>query len=141
MPETGDGDERERQQPDEEPVRERARHDAAADLGVVVDHLEQRVDGAMTGSLRLGSLREPLPARLCFGPFPHTPVSARTASARPSAESGCLSSRGATALLPVRALMLAPATSVPEHRVDLYPPSVVTSVAEPMREPDDAGAG
>jgi hypothetical protein len=27
----------------------------------------------------------------------------------------------------------------PEHRVDLHPPCVVTSVAEPMREPDVVG--
>src|SRR5436189_4039362 len=28
---------------------------------------------------------------------------------------------------------------LPEHRVDLHPPSVVTSVAEQMREPDVVG--
>jgi hypothetical protein len=39
-----DDDERKREQPDEEPVREGACDDPAADLAVPVDHLVHRVD-------------------------------------------------------------------------------------------------
>ena len=42
--EAADEHEPERQQPDEEPVGERAGDDAAGDLAVAVDHLEDRVD-------------------------------------------------------------------------------------------------
>ena len=49
--EAGDGDERQRQQPDEEPVGERAGDDAAAELAVPVGHLEDDVEGCMSLSL------------------------------------------------------------------------------------------
>ena len=65
--ETGDEDERERQEPDEQPVRERASDDPAADLGIAVGHLEHRVDRAV-------AVRAP-PA--------HAPGSAPRAPARP----------------------------------------------------------
>ena len=52
--EAGDEDERQGQEPDEEPVGERARDDSAADLAVTVDHLEDRVDRAMPTPFTLG---------------------------------------------------------------------------------------
>src|SRR5215472_10429662 len=50
----------ERQQPDEEPVGERAGDDAARDLAVAVDDLEDRVDPAAPAPLLLGPLGEAL---------------------------------------------------------------------------------
>jgi len=61
--EPGDRDERGRQEPDEEPVGKRAGDDAAADLDVSIDHLEDGVDGRMPPSLGLSSRCEMLTAR------------------------------------------------------------------------------
>ena len=62
--EPGDGDEQRRQEPDEEPVRERAGDDPAAGLDVTVDHLEHDVDGLVALSLRLHALGDLPRARL-----------------------------------------------------------------------------
>ena len=64
--ETGHSDERERQQPDEKPIGERARDDPACHLAVAFDHLEYRVDRAVSSTFDFGALNEPQP--VCSNP-------------------------------------------------------------------------
>ena len=87
-------DERERQQPDEEAVCERAGDDPAADLAVAVDHLERRIDGLVQPALGLGALGEPLrrasaegsPATTVCGPVRRSVLHPRgSVGARPHA--------------------------------------------------------
>ena len=80
--EAGDCHERERQEPDEEPVGERARHDSSTHLGVVVDDLERGVDRTVMHSLCLGTLHDVLGAGLQRGNALHQ-RSARAARRRP----------------------------------------------------------
>ena len=76
--EAADEHERERQRPEEEPVGERAGDDAAADLGVAVDDVEDRVDRGVARALELRALGEPLGLapleRLLPGPRPLAPA-------------------------------------------------------------------
>ena len=56
--------ERQRQEPDEQAIREGAGDDPAADLLVAVDHLERGVDRGVAAALDLGSLLEAAGPRL-----------------------------------------------------------------------------
>src|SRR5205814_2089868 len=58
--ETRDEDERQRQQPDEETIRERTRDDPAADLAVAVGHLEDRIERPVLATLGLRSISDSL---------------------------------------------------------------------------------
>ncbi len=70
-PDPADHDECERQQPDEEPVGERAGHQPAADLAVAIgDHVHD-VDGAVLAAQLLGALLIRLRAGLELGDPAH----------------------------------------------------------------------
>ena len=70
------------QQPDEEPVGERARHDPAADLRVAIGHLEERVDALVAPPLGLRPLRRGA-ARAAAAPAIHAEARSRFVTPRP----------------------------------------------------------